>query len=328
MHLQQTLFDQIKRALPPGENLADFLCRELSMSKDSAYRRLRGETALTLPEIKTLSNYFDISIDELLSNQKDSVFFQYKWINPSEFDYTSYLEALMEDTERIALFDDNEILFTVKDLPIFSNFIIPEIGEFKGYIWQKTAMRLPTYQDRQFDLNDLNNRNVQLGYNILKAYNHIPSTELWDSAVLNSLMSQIVYAHESGFFVEDNQAHILLDKAEMLLDHYALQATHGSKFLLDKAPADEQNFNLAYNEVIVGDNTLCLRTNDLITVYFTHNVINTMHTQDPAFAQQTWEVQSNLIAKSKSLTGDAERSRNKMFRRLKQVIEQTRIRLD
>ena len=328
MSLQEQFFNLVRNRVPSNKHLVEDLCEHLSISQDSAYRRLRGETALTMPEIKVLSNAYDISIDDLISKDHERVTFRYKWIDPTSFSYTAYLESLYQDTQRLALFDDNEILFIAKDLPIFCNFLIPEIAEFKGFFWQKTALNLPAFAKKKFDLDKLNNTNVSLGFDILKAYNLIPSTELWHPELVSSMLNQIAYYYDSGFFASDNHAFILLDKLEQLIEHIQIQTEYGGKSLYGKKPTENQSFKLYYNEVNIGDNTLCLRANDAKTVYFTQNIINNIVTHDTGFCEQTWDIHQNMINRSLELTGSNERVRNKFFRKLKNTIQNTKAQLD
>jgi DNA-binding XRE family transcriptional regulator len=53
---QQILFlEKIQDVLSPNTTLAAELCEKLNCSADSAYRRIRGETLLSIDELITLS---------------------------------------------------------------------------------------------------------------------------------------------------------------------------------------------------------------------------------------------------------------------------------
>lgn len=325
--LQQVLFNQVKTQLEPDTSLVDEISDLLAVSSDSAYRRLRSETSLTLDEVSKIARHFKISLDGLVNVDTDAVQFSYNRKKPVDFDYSAYLGKLIEDLNVVASAEDKEVIFFAKDFPIFFNFLIPEIGEFKGYFWKKSALQLPSYRDKKFDLDSLDDNNVKQGFDVVKAYQQIPSTEIWNNEVLNSLLNQIEYAYEAGFFTRSAQAFKLLEKAEELLNHFMLQAEYGCKFLYDRDPTDHRHYHLYYNEVMMGDNTLLLRREQDIFTIFTHNIIHNLMTSDPAFCQKTWEVHTNLISRSTLISSSSEKERNKFFNRLRQRIDQTRYRM-
>jgi hypothetical protein len=120
---------------------------------------------------------------------------------------------------------------------------------------------------------------------------------------------------------------LLLNRLDELIDHFQLQAETGEKFLLGKSPSGNRNFNLYYNEVMIGDNTLAVKAGDHYMAVFTHNVINTITSTDDAFAQQTWDVHKNIISRSTLISSSSEKERNKYFKRLRDRIEWVRSRI-
>ena len=64
--IQSVFLEQIRAKLAPNLSFSDELAEILSISRDSAYRRIRGETVLSLDEAKILCNRYDVSLDGLL----------------------------------------------------------------------------------------------------------------------------------------------------------------------------------------------------------------------------------------------------------------------
>ncbi|MCK4639369.1 MAG: hypothetical protein KAT33_08115, partial [Bacteroidales bacterium] len=60
METQEHLFQQIRESLPTHLSLVDEISELLRMSYDSAYRRIRGEKAITIDELHTLCKHFNI----------------------------------------------------------------------------------------------------------------------------------------------------------------------------------------------------------------------------------------------------------------------------
>ena len=85
--IQVSFLNMVKKRLPPNISLADEISDILDISRDSAYRRLRGETILSLTEVRKISNHYGISLDTLLNTQNDSITFQYRSINNESFTF-------------------------------------------------------------------------------------------------------------------------------------------------------------------------------------------------------------------------------------------------
>jgi len=62
MELQSLLFQQIKEKTHPHLSLVDEISELLEISYDSAYRRIRGEKALSMGELSKVSQHFDFVV--------------------------------------------------------------------------------------------------------------------------------------------------------------------------------------------------------------------------------------------------------------------------
>ncbi len=325
--IQEVLFEQLRVQLPASLTLVYEISDLLNISLDSAYRRLRNETPLTFQEVAKIADYFKISLDGIINVETDSIQFSYNRKRSEAFDYTDYLRQVSKELELIDREEKKEAFFFAKDFPLFYNFLIPEIAEFKGYFWLKSALQCPEYRNRKFNVDHLDETNVSLGFDIVKTYNRIPSKELWNSEVFNSLLNQIAYCSEAGFFASTSHALKMLEYAEQLLDHFALQAEHGKKFLYGKEPGSEENLQLYFNEVMIGDNTFLLKRGKDIFLVVTHNIVHNLMTTDKAFCEKTWEIHTNLTSRSTLISSYSEKERNKFFNHLRKRIGQMRYRL-
>ncbi|MCD8071680.1 MAG: hypothetical protein LUE10_00565 [Alistipes sp.] len=63
------LVKAMKDRLPEGVNLAHVLMDILCLSKESVYRRLRGDVPFTFNEVVFLSKYFNISLDSIMGER-------------------------------------------------------------------------------------------------------------------------------------------------------------------------------------------------------------------------------------------------------------------
>ena len=66
--IQNHFINRFKEVLPSGVGLAEEMADLLKVSTDSAYRRIRGETELTIEEVYKISKKYALSIDDVFSN--------------------------------------------------------------------------------------------------------------------------------------------------------------------------------------------------------------------------------------------------------------------
>jgi len=103
----EKFLDLAKQKLNPNVSMADEIALLLNMSKDSAYRRLRGETDFTFDEIGMLSQKFNISLDSLLEIDDKNVTFNYRALDHQDFSFENYLKSILEDLEFTSTFTIN-----------------------------------------------------------------------------------------------------------------------------------------------------------------------------------------------------------------------------
>jgi hypothetical protein len=327
--IQHRFFEMLRTRIKKDDSLPLILSELLNISSDSAYRRLRGETALSLEETVRIAEHFGISIDEFLARNINAVVFHYNWIDPAAFDYKQYLQAMVADLQSISLFKENRIIYLAKDIPIFYNFLIPEIAAFKSFFWKKSAFQHPEFRDQKFNLDELDAEEVALGQEISRIYSIIPSVEMWNDEAIKSLLNQIQYYYHAGYFAKPYHADKLVDRLEQMVEHFALQAEAGCKFLFGKDPASgSANYELYYNELILGDNTVFVEVDGHRRVYHSTNVINTMYTTLQEYCHQTYSVQMNLLKSAQRISASSEKERNQYFNRLRNQIEKARNSMD
>src|SRR5690349_12384629 len=118
-NIQSAFLDQVKKRLPPNLSMADELSEILNISRDSAYRRIRGETILSLDEVKTLCNRFGVSVDALLSPSNEMVSFHYRVVDSQHFTFDKWLKSVLNNLEMLVPFADKQLIYFAKDIPVF-----------------------------------------------------------------------------------------------------------------------------------------------------------------------------------------------------------------
>lgn len=326
---QQALFQLLRERIPQGISMVEEIAELLSVSTDSAYRRIRGETSLSLDEVQKLCQRYGISIDSLFGSASNSVTFSYRSIRPEEFDFKSYLTKILEDLRRINSFENKKITYLAKDVPLFYHFHYKELASFKIFFWLKTFMLFPEYSDRKFDGGEIDDDTLKLGNEVLETYVRIPSVEIWNDETINSALKQIEFYFESGLYQDPAMAFLLCDQLLDEINHVKAQAEKGGKILQGKEVAGtENNYQLYYNELTLVDNTVFLELNESKAVYLTHNLLNNLITTNENFCSETSNIIRNMMNKANLISSSSEKERNKFFLRMQEKIEGLKKRLE
>ncbi len=95
--LHEELVKAIKENTPPSENPVDFLMSIIPMSKEAAYRRLRGDIQFTLEETAKITQTLRKSLNDLFNsyaNNKQTPFFLHPLDEISFNNYSQYYEMI------------------------------------------------------------------------------------------------------------------------------------------------------------------------------------------------------------------------------------------
>jgi hypothetical protein len=304
--------------------LVDVVADELNISTDSAYRRIRGETGLTLEELKKLCGKFGISLDALITSTSDSVIFSYRAIKPEKFDYRSWFSSVSANLKTLASYDLKEIIYGAKDIPFFYYFILPRLATFKLFFWSRNIHFFPQSGETYYDPEAISKETIDQAREVWELYLTIPSTEIWSEEAITVTLRQIEFYYQTGKFRDAGDALGVLEDYRAILSHAQKQAALGSKFRLGyPEPAETNNFKLYLNEVVILDNTVYFRMGKINMVHLAHNIMNILSTTDPMFCEDTWQTLNHLIKNSTLISSSAEKERNRFFNAMFRRIDET-----
>jgi len=325
--IQQKFLDLANQKLSPNLSLVDEIADSLNISRDSAYRRLRCETTLTFDEISALCNKFEISLDTLLHIDRNLVTFNFRAIGVENFTFEKYLESILDNLETINQFEIKELIYAAKDVPIFHDFVFPELSSFKMFFWLKTILSHPDYQNRTFDWEVIPDSMITLGQSIWEKYMITPSLEIWTESTVNITLNQVSFYYDSGVLTK-TQSLRLLDVYQDLINHIKTEAELGRKFYKDKDTHAPDNYKIYYNELLIPDNTVFFTMGDTKITYVTYNLLNVLTTSNIDFCNQTDDHLNNMIKKSTLVSKVSEKERNKLFNIMMGRIEKLKEKID
>ena len=316
--IQTRLLEQIRNRLPEHITLADELAELLNISRDSAYRRIRGETVLSLDEAKKLYDRFGVSIDELFASDSNMALFYHRALG-TDYTLEQWLSSISRNLEVMENLDivDKEMVFAAKDMPVFQYFRLPELSKFKIFFWQKCVIKDPKYSQKLYDTNVVPRELIALGAKLWRQYAGCPTTEIWSDEAINDTLKQISFCHECSYFADPKQAVVQCDELIQLLTVIKEEAAEGRT-------NEGGPFKLYENEILIADNTILARMGTKRAVYINYNALNLLTTLQDSFCEKTEVYLNNLVKNSILISATAAKERNKFFSKMIERIEATK----
>lgn len=309
---QVDLFESLIEKQGDKNKFVASLCEILSISRDGVYRRLRGETPLTIDDLELLSRKFYFSVDEMLQENSPGLLTRYEAFQ--QFDWQRFLGQVKGNFQYHQAQGPFRINYNAKEIPIFYLFQFPELMAFKCYFWDYTFFaekKLPP-----FNPNSLQIAERKLSADLSQLYGEIPSNELWGKEIFNATLKQIVYFYEIDE-LDRNQAKLLMEKMMELLEFLEDIATEGKKTWTDEAA----EINIYCNELLIGDNTLIAENGTNLRAYLSQNIISSVIVDDQTYCKQTLKTFQTIAKKSTLISNTSEKNRKKFFKYLRKEIQ-------
>ena len=325
---QKILFEQMKEKMPSHASLVHELAEMLDVSTDSAYRRLRGQTKVSLEEAVFIARKFGLSLDAMFHHTTNSFPFIYRSLNYNVSDIESYYRNVLQEFEKADNMGDTSVYYATKDVPMFHVFAFPELAAFRIFFWKKTIYDLEELKNSSFTLDLADAPIINIGKQMLHKYVKIPSLEIWSDEVMASTINPILYYYESGVIEKRSLALHMLDVVDEFLVHTRKQAEMGGKFMPSQdGPTNPGNFELYYNEVTLTNNTIILNSNGKKHAYLVQNAIDYLLTDNTIFCERTQAWIENLTRKSVKISTQAEKFRQKYFAHMHRQVDRVRDRI-
>ncbi len=329
MDIQNRLLEQLKAKLPPESSLGKVLMDELDLSRDSAYRRVRGETALKPEEIKLLCEKFDLSIDKIIGVSGKSVTFQYNPIQRSEFTFEQYLNGIMDGFKRMAAQRTQELYMSNLDLIIFQLLNSPSLIRFKLLYFAKCYLKIPSLDNVKYYKGWKGEIADEQINHMLQFYIRTKTTEVIGFDAGKGLIREIVSFYELGYFESKEDAIYLIEEVAKVIEHIRQQAEKGRKFIYNQPViTDEGNFSLYLHQTYIQDNTIISDTNAYRMLYITHNMLNYLYTIDQDYVNKSYAVFHSMLKSCIKISEENPRQRNAYFESLQQFITKAKQRID
>ncbi len=314
--IQIAFLNLVKEKVGSGVSFVDDLAELLNVSKDSAYRRLRGETVLSFKEISLISEKYGVSVDGFLNVQSNqSIVFNARNFHAQD-DFHQYLKSINDHLQLVNRFDDRMLTYAAKDISPLHYYPFPKLTLFKIFFWQKTILDTKQMQGAVFSFQSIDHALLETCAAIWKQFMKIPSVEIWSDETIHITLRHIDYYHDIALLCRAD-ALVVLDELLVMIAHLRDEARMGKKMHPGMPSSGlEGTFNLYFNEIAIGDNTALFETGGKKTCFITYNMLNILSTSDEHFCNDIHGYLQNMLQKSTLMSQTAERERDRFFNRM------------
>jgi hypothetical protein len=285
----------------------EILTNVLNQSKDSIYRRLRGETDFLLNEAFIIADKLEISIDALYKENVGQKIFKTKQFATKDNAVdtaTNYINELYVDMKKLNDVGIINMYYAAKDLPLFCFFSSPVLTSFKLYFWYITLFDNQTKQ-KPYTPNWLPKQVLNQADELYKMYNHTNTIEIWNFETINSTLHQILYCQQIGI-IEGKHAMDLLDALHEFI-------VKKESFAAAEKKQEIGKLTMYLNEILLLDNSVIFDIGFQQLFYLPYQTLNFLSTTDAEFAAQNLEWFQKQIAKSTLISGEAQKDRTKLM---------------
>lgn len=320
VQLQKLFFQEVQQKAQSEKSMVTELKSILGLGKTAVYRRLSGESMLSLGETLKLARHYNISIDQLIQSDLSRVTFDFPVLQQPVKSAAEFLESIEKAMEQAVNLDQVSVDFVSREIPLFHYFNFPELTAFKAYIWSRTIWQLPTFQERQFSLTQINGIKRHQK-NIQKHYISMPGTEIWSTDSLAITLLQIEHYLSNDMFKYPEEALLLCQQLRELFEHLYKMSTHGKKCAPGKEPLDNApDFSFYHNQLAHSNSFILVNSSVVDMSFVTIDNLHVINSSDPKFCQFMKNWKDRLIEQSIRIDASTTTSRNKFFNNIERQI--------
>lgn len=321
MEQQKQLLKLIQERTKGKASIGRTLVEVLGISRDAAYRRYRLETEFSLSELIKIQQHFNISIDGLLGNTRNTVLFNYKQESNELFSMEAYLHEIQNSLELLSKQEKPCIVLTINNTPFFQLFHFPSLLRFKLYFWAKNLLQVKALQKIKFRDFYFSMELSQTAHQILTLYNSIPSVELYDPDLFRGFAREIYYYYNSNE-IDAGEAKTLYADMLSLLKHLKEQADNGKKRLYrTKSQPSDASFDMYHNEMLNAIALFYYEAKGIQGLSVAHNFLNPLSTDNLQYVADSKKILDQLLRSSQKISKTNAKGRSQYFDQIEKTIK-------
>lgn len=300
-NLNETLVTNILKKIPSNIKPVSYLMELLELSRESIYRRLRGEIPFSIAEIAKLSLALDFSIDQIVgSKKKERMFFDLPSAPSTEpvMAFQLMLQKYKEHLDDLINGDCGESTMALNHFPPTLLVFFDSLFKFTYYKWLQKYNSI-SLKDNFSDIK-IPEKVTLLQKEIRENLYKIEfATLIFDPNVFLSLIQDVSYFHKRKL-INEEELKILKKEIYDFIDMSEMMAKTG---LL----GTKTRISLYLSSLYINANTgcvSCIHKNESLFWIFTVNPIIIRNT-DLYLLQKSWldslKRQSTLITQSNEI---------------------------
>jgi hypothetical protein len=314
--MQALFVAHLKQVVPANVSLVDDIADLLKVSNDSAYRRLRNETELSLDETYKICTRYNISIDSVFANKGNYVSCNYIKLTSDANDFELYLNHLLNQIKLMQQSPDTKLIYAAEEVPIVRSFYSDKLSAFKLFYWQRSVLNVAAYQTIKFTWDCIPTEQLAIAAQINNGYRQISGTEIWTTDTIQTNIKQVEYYFESGVFTTKDDAVEVLQEFKAMVQQ--LQTDAETEFKNEKVNA---TFSLYCSDLIIGTNCIHVNNNNNLFSFISFNSLNSLATSNQEFCGEIDQWMKNLTKKSTLISGISEKQRFQFFNKAYKAID-------
>ena len=327
-NLQNRFFEELLKRFDNQAQAVAALKEILGKGKDSIYKRLRGETELTVNEMDQIADALNINLGKLSGKGKNQYLFSFNHENRFE-QVEDYFEDIVKDIESFGDVNEGMVYCASQEIPLFLHFLFPKTLFFKHYLHGYTIWNIPSYKTEKFHLGMISPKFEQICSTLGKHLIELNTIDIWNMGFLDQTINQIEFMAEIEQFKYPQEALELCDCLLIAIDHIKKMAEDGRKFL----PGAHKNeyrggkFELYYNELAVMNDTIISVKGEHKTLYSSLGPPDYLKSSDPGICNIAIGWFNSVMANSTCISGQSRRKRHRYFKRIRNKVEHLKMKL-
>ncbi len=304
----------LRQKTPEGINTVDMLIAITPMSREAAYRRLRGEIEFSFGEIIRIAQKLDISLDGLV-RAKDNQSYRVKvsYIRENSFmeDFIKWQEMAYTLMKDLRMRPEHYALSVNNHIPILYLFKYDLISKLRMYKWMYQRSNL--HKPMKFSEFALEPKAIHLQQMMWKELCQTRIHFIYGQELMKSLVNDINYFRHLNL-VNDDEVSIMKEESFSVLKDMEHDAILGKNNQMP-CTIHETNVNIG-NDFIFWNNDIFSK------VTFRLFGVNFFTIDDPEAINEMKNWTNMLLKSSTQISFSGEKRRMEFFQQQRKMLEQ------
>lgn len=257
-----TLLQLITKKNNPNISMVDSIAELLNITYDAAYRRINRKVKLSFDEAIVLAKYYQINLNEVFASHDNGGFI----VNDSKsvmtvYDFEKYLEGVYRELSNVLNKPDSHLLFATREIPMYYFFNDEDLIKIKIYLWFYLLKVTTVHKNIKYENFVITDKIIENSKKVGLIYDKLNTTEIWGIGALNNILMQLIYFNKLNL--------ITLQETEVIVQ----KLKNAIQKIEEKTLADEINFQLYQNDIIINNNAIIIDVNGVKKFFYPYTLL-------------------------------------------------------